>query len=154
MNKKKRYLITSIIVFIILIISGVFTKINNAKDNTFTTEKLNFNSSVYKKINNIVSVVIDKNRTYLLNIGEDVTYLILDGSYLNFKNETSYFSDVKIENKGDSILIYFSEELKTYSEGKNSENRLIYKITKDNDTEYIKVFKNGEETHIDSVIGA
>jgi len=153
MNKKKYYLITSIIVLAILIISGVFIKINSAKDNTFTTEKLNTNSSVYKKINNKVSGVIDKNGTYLLNIGEDITYLILDGSHLSFKNETPYFSDVKIENKGDSILIYFSEELKTFSEGKYSETRLIYKIRKDNDTEYIKVFKNGEETYIDSVIG-
>lgn len=154
MNKKKYYLITSISVLLILIIGGVFTKINNAKDNTFTTEKLNVKSSVYKKINNKVSGAIDKNGIYMLNTGEgNVTYLILDGSYLSFTNEIPYFSDVKIENKGNSILINFSEEVKIYSEGKYSETRLIYKITKDKDTEYIKVFKNGEETYIDMVIG-
>ena len=155
MNKKKYYLITSIIVLVILIISGVFAKINNVKDNTFTTEKLNANSSVYKKINNKVSGITEKNGTYLLNTGEDnVTYFILDRSHLSFRNEIPYFSDVKIENKGDSILIYFSEELKTYSEGKYTELRLIYRITKDKATEYFRVFKNGEETHFDSVIGA
>ena len=155
MNKKKYYFITSIIVLVILIISGVITKINNVKDNIFTTEKLNTNSSVYKKINDKVSGVIEKNGIYLLNTGEDnVTYLILDGSHLSFKNEIPCFSDIKIENKGASILIYFSEELKTYSEGKYTELRLIYKITEDKDTEYIRVFKNGEETHIDSVIGS
>ena len=155
MNKKRYYLITSIIVLVILIIGGVFAKINNVKDNTFTTEKLNTNSSGYKKINNKVSRVIDKNGNYLVNIGEDnVSYLILDGSHLSFKNERPYFSDVKIENKGDSILIYFNEELKIYSEGKYTELRLIYRITKDKDTEYFRIFKNGEETHFDSVIGA
>ena len=155
MNKKRYYFITSIIVLVILIIGGVFAKINNVKDNTFTTEKLNTNSSGYKKINNKVSGVIDKNGSYLVNIGEDnISYLVLDGSHLSFKNEIPYFSDVKIENKGDSILIYFNEELKIYPEGKYTELRLIYRITKDKDTEYFRIFKNGEETHFDSVIGA
>jgi len=155
MNKKKICLFTSITVLIILITTGIFIKMNNAKDGIFITKKLDANTSVYKKINDKVSEPIKESGVYLLNTGEDnVTYLILDGSHMSLKNEAPYFSDVKIENKGNSIMIYFNEELKIYPDGKYPEHRLIYIITKDKDTEYIRVFKNGEETHFDSVIGA
>lgn len=155
MNKKIFYLLISITVLVMLIIIGIFTKLNNSKESTFTTEKLNINSRDYKKINDKVSETIKKNGVYLLYTGqENVTYLILDGSHMNLKNEVPYISDVKIEKKVDSVMIYFSEELKTYSEGKYPELRLIYRITEDKYTEYIRIFKNGEETHFDTVIGA
>ena len=155
MNKKKIYLFTSIAVLIILTTTGIIIKMNGTKDDIFITKELIANTSTYKKINDKVSKTIKESGIYLLNIGEDnVTYLILDGSHISLKNEAPCFSDVKIENKGDSIMIYFSEELKVYPDGKYPEHRLIYKITKDKDTEYIKVLKNGEETHFDTVIGA
>lgn len=155
MNQKTFYLLTSILVLVILVIIGIFTKMNNVKDGTFITEKLNTDSRDYKKIIDKISGAIKENGVYLLNTGKDnITYLILDGSYINLKNEAPYFSDVKIENRENSINIYFREEMKTYPEGEYPDHRLIYKITKDKDTEYIRVFKNGEETHVDSVIVA
>jgi hypothetical protein len=154
-NKKKIYLFTSITVLIILITTGIFIKMNNAKNGIFITKKLDVNTSVYKKINDKVSELIKENGVYLLNTGEDnVTYLILDCSHMSLKNEAPYFSDVKTENKGNSIMVYFNEELKIYLDCKYPEQRLIYKITKDKRTEYVRVFKNGEETHFDSVIDA
>ncbi len=112
-NKKKNYLFASITVFIILIATGFFIKMNNAKNGIFITKKLDVNTSVYKKINDKVSEPIKESGVYLFNTGEDnMTYLILDGSHMSLKNEAPYFSDVKIENKGNSIMIYFNEELK------------------------------------------
>jgi hypothetical protein len=155
MNKRKIYLFISITVFIVLIAAGIFMKMNNAKNGIFITKKLYANESTYKKINDKVSETIKENGVCLLNTGEDnVNYLILDGSHISLKNEAPYFSDIKIQNKGNSIIIYFNEELKIYPEGKYPEHRLIYKIIKDKDTQYIRVFKNGEETHFDSVICA
>lgn len=152
MNKKKIYLVTIISALIILIATGVFIKMNNSKDDTFTTKKLDDNTSLYKKINDKASLSIGESGVYLLNTGEDnVSYLILDGSHMSLKNEAPYFSDVKIENEGDSIMIYFNEELRTYPVGEYSGQRLIYKIINNKDTEYIKIFKNGEETHFNSI---
>lgn len=153
MNKKKVYLVTFISALIILIAAGVFIKINNAKDGTFSTKKIDDNTSLYKKINDKASLSIGESGVYLLNTGEDnITYLILDGSHMSLNNEAPYFSDVKIENEGDSIMIYFNEELRAYPEGQYSGQRLIYKITNHKDAEYIKVFKNGEETHFNSIL--
>lgn len=152
-NKKKIYLFTSITVLIILITTEIFIKMNNVKNDIFIIKKLDVNTSIYKKINDKVSKLINESGVYLLNTGEDnVTYLILDGSDMSFKNEAPYFSDVKIENKGNSIMIYFNEYLKIYQDGKYPEHILIYEIIKDKDTEYIRVFRNGEETHFDSII--
>jgi len=155
LNKKIFYLLISISVLMILLLIGINIKMNNVKDNTFIAEKLNTNSDAYKKINDKVSSFIKENGVFLLQTEEDnVNYLILDGSHMNLKNESSYFSDVKVENNEDLIMIYYNEELKNYTEGKYPEHRLIYKITKDKETEYIRVFKNKEETHFNSVIGA
>jgi hypothetical protein len=156
MNKNRNYLFPTMAVLIILIIAfGIFIKVNDAKDSIFSTKKLNVNTSAYKKINDKVSRLVNGNGVYLLNIGEEnETYLILDGSHLSLNNEVPYYTKVKFENEGNSIMIYFNENLEVYSEGKHPELRLIFKITKDKDTEYIRVFKNGEETHFESVIGS
>lgn len=152
-NKKKIYLYTSIIALLVLIAAGVFIKINSDKKDIFTAKKLDVNTSAYKKINTKASKTIKKSGVYLFNTGEDkVTYLILDGSHVSLKGEAPYFSDVEIKTKENSIRIYFNEELKTYPSGNYPEQRLIYKITKDKQTEYIWVFRNGEQTHFDAVI--
>lgn len=153
MNRKIIYSIISIAVLVILIAIGIFIKMSNAKAGTFIAKQLDTRSREYMKINDKVSKLIKGNGVYLLNTeGDKINYLILDGSYINLGNEAPYFSAVKIENKEASIMIYFSEEMKTYPNGKYPEQRLIYKITKDKNYEYIRVFKNGEETHFDSVI--
>jgi len=155
LNKKIFYLLISISILMILLLIGINIKMNNVKDNTFIAEKLNTNSDAYKKINDKASDFIKENGVFLLQTEEDnVNYLILDGSHMNLKNESPYFSDVKVENKEDLIMVYYNEELKTYTEGKYPEHRLIYKITKDKETKYIRVFKNKVETHFNSVIGA
>lgn len=151
MNKKIFYSIITIAALVILIV--IFAKTSNTKAGTFITKQLDTRSREFIKINDKVSKLIKGNGVYLLNTeGDKVNYLILDGSYINLKNEAPCFSEVKIENKEDSIMIYFNEELGTYQNGKYPEQRLIYKITKDKNYEYIRVFKNGEETHIDSLI--
>lgn len=151
MNKKILYSIISIAALVILIV--IFTKMSNTKAAIFITKQLDARSREYMKINDKVSKLIKGNGVYLLNTEKDkISYLILDGSYMNLKNEAPYFLDVKIENKEASIMIYFGQQMKTYPDGKYPEQRLIYKITKDKNYEYIRVFKNGEETHIDSVI--
>ena len=154
MNRRFFSSLASIIVVAILIVIGISTKINSAKDDTFSTQKLNANSNAYKKINDKVISSIKENGVFLLQTDEaNVTYLILNGSHLNTENKIPYFSDIKIENKEDSIIIHFSEELKPYSTDKNAENRLIYKIAKGKDYEYIKLFRNGEGTHFNTIIG-
>ncbi|MFT8352867.1 MAG: hypothetical protein ABF685_28620 [Clostridium saccharoperbutylacetonicum] len=152
-NKKKIYFFTSTTVLIILIVIGIFIKMNNVTADVFSTRELEVNTSAYKDISDKVMESVKDSGVYLLNTGEEnVTYLILDGTHMSLKNEAPYFSDVKIENKEKSIMIYFNEELKIYPDGEYPEHRLIYRITKTKDNEFIRVFKNGEETHIDSVI--
>jgi hypothetical protein len=152
-NKRKIYFFSSTAVLITLIITGIFIKMNDYTSCVFSTRELEVNTSAYKNISDKGSEFIKESGVYILNVGEDnSTYLILDGTHMSLKNEAPYFSDVKIENKEKSIMIYFNEDFKIYSEGKYPEHRLIYKFTRPKDNEYIRVFKNGEETHIDSVI--
>jgi hypothetical protein len=149
MNKKILYLFIPVIVVVISIMLGI-----NTKNSIFIVEKLEDNSNAYRKIYDNKNEFIKENGIFLLQTEEEKEiYLILDGSHINLNREVPYFSDVIIENKEDTIRIYFNEELKNYKVGKYPENILIYKITKDKDYEYIQLFKNGEETHFDSIIG-
>jgi hypothetical protein len=136
-----------------LISIGINLKIIKTKGNIFSTEQLNTNSNAYNKVNDKVMKFIKGNGVFLLQSDSDnVTYLILDGSNMNSNNEAPYFSNVKIENNSNAIIINYDEELNDYTKSKYLEHRLIYKIIKDDDTEFMKVFKNGEETHFDSII--
>lgn len=72
------------------------------------------------------------------------------GSYLNqdFLDDGRGFGDVDINTDENSINIYLNdtpiseEEAATYK---------LYKINIKEDYEYLKVFKNGEETHFSGV---
>lgn len=154
MRKKHFYLLTFIAVSVVLLITINKTLNNNAKQNIFTTEKININTALNNKTKNAISQLCKDNGVFLFNLSEsNVIYLILDGTHVNLNGEASYFSDVKVEAKDDTIMIYFSEGLKNYPFGKYPEQKLVYKITKDKNYDYIKVFKNGEESHFDGIGG-
>lgn len=152
MRKKSLCLITFVSVLVILL--TIINTINNAKQNIFTTEKINIDPALDEKIKYAINQLCKGNGVYLFNSEEShVVYFILDGTHVNSYGEALCFSDVKVETKDDLIMIYFSEGLKNYPFGKYPEQKLVYKITKDKNYNYIKIFKNGEETHFDGIGG-
>lgn len=153
MRKRIFLLITFVVVVAILLLTGNAIK-NNAKHNVFRAEKINIEKDFDKNTKNSISRLYKDNGVFLLNsVESNVSYLILDGTHLDLNNEAPYYSDVKVEAKDDLISIYFREEVKKYPLDKYPEQKLVYKIMKDKNYEYIKVFKNGKASYFDSVGG-
>lgn len=138
-------------IIILLITVNNRTK-NSAKNNIFTTEKINMVTDLSMKEKDAVDQLCKDNGVFLLDSQErNVIYLIFDDTHVNLNGEAPYFSDVRVETKDDMLMIYFNEESKKYLSGKYPELKQVYKIIKDKDYTYIRVFKNGEETHFDGI---
>jgi hypothetical protein len=152
--KKKYYLLTLVLVSIVLLIIGYNITKDFFREDVFKAEKINLEADVKSKTRAAIELLCQENGVYLFNTGKlDETYFILDGTHVDLNGKAPSFSDVKIETLEDTIMIYFNEELKNYSIATSSEQKLVYKIIKDKNYNYIKLFKNGEETYFDEIGG-
>jgi hypothetical protein len=152
MKKSRKYLIIFFSLVTALIIFGVIIKTNVSSNDKFTVESIDLNLRKNAKISKRISEINIDNGVFLLNIDDKETYLILNGSNVNLKGEAPYFSNVSISSKEDTISIYVNEENKKYFLGEYPNNKLVYKITNDKDSKYMKIFRNGEESYFDSII--
>jgi hypothetical protein len=150
--KSIKILIVLILAFVILLIAGNVIIKDKTERNIFTAEQVESETSLNSDIKNSIKRICKTSGAFLIQTeNEKISYFILDGSHINLKGEAPYFTNVKFETKEDSVMIYFNEEVRHYPEGKYPEQRLIYKIIKDKDYEYNKLFKNGELTHFTTI---
>jgi len=83
---------------------------------------------------------------YIYNDSKNQRYVYLNQDFLD---DGKGFGDIDIKTDENSMNIYLNDI--SISEGE-AETYKLYKIKFKGDYEYLKVFKNGEETHI-GVIG-
>jgi len=86
-----------------------------------------------------------ENGIYLYNDSENKRYLYLNEDFLD---EGKDFGDVDIEIDEDTVYIYLTD---TPVEGKEAVGYKLYKINIKENKEYLKVFKNDEETHFATI---
>lgn len=72
-------------------------------------------------------------------------YLYLNQNFLDDGKEFGY---IDIKTEGDSINIYLNDISKSDEE---ADPYKLYKFNVKGDYEYLKVFKNGEETHFEGI---
>lgn len=82
---------------------------------------------------------------YLYNDSENKRYLYLNE---NFLDEGEYFGDVEIQTDEDAIYIYLTD---TTMDGNEATESKLYQINMQEHKEYLKVFKNDEETHFANI---
>lgn len=84
----------------------------------------------------------DKNNTY---------YLLLNGVLLNQSQGAADFSDFQIVPKGNVLNISYKETyIKDYV-NKKIDSKVLYRIKLHRNFNGVKLYKNGKETHFDSV---
>ncbi|MTI70554.1 MAG: hypothetical protein FH751_09930 [Firmicutes bacterium] len=140
----KKVLIIGIILIVLFFSNVGCTSVSNLTYSEVAIENLN---------KNVVKFITDhkgSNGVYIFNNSEKEIYLFLNNKNIKQGDKAAFYEDVRIEEKGDTIAISFDEH---YTSDYNNivENKLIYRIRKNKDFEYIKVYKNGEETYIDVV---
>lgn len=153
MKRKYHYLILGVLSLIILVVLFNIVRNNSPKKtiNNQLAEEINLSSL------NTKDIIFKENGVYLQYLDNHnldkpkEMYFILNGSIVNLEGEAPFYSNVDIKTSENEIQIYFDEEIKKYPQGKYPDHKLIFKITPDKKYEYIKVFKNGQESHFDSV---
>jgi hypothetical protein len=119
------------------------------KEFSFSEIKLDqANSKVKGFIDSVESMNEENgNGIYLMN-DKKKRYVYVNGDFLS---EGKYFGTFDVKTDENSINIYLTED--SVEDTTNLPYKKLYEINADQDYEYLRVFKNGEETHI-QVIGA
>lgn len=86
-----------------------------------------------------------ENGIYLYNESENKHYLYLNESFLDAGKD---FGEIEIQTDEDAIYIYLNDNP---INGEGVATDKLYQINLQEDYEYLKVFKNNEETHFATV---
>lgn len=130
------------ILFVILMVCGILTGCGGNKETISGINFENANDNVKNFIENVEND--DKGREtgiYIYNHSRNQRYLYLNQDFLD---DGRGFGDIDIKTDENSINIYLNDI--SNSEGE-ADTYKLYKINFKGDYEYLKVFKNGEETH-------
>ncbi len=143
--KKKRFVM--VIISIILIILAIVVCYKNTN--------LTFSKENYKNTDNKIKVFMDKlndkNGIYLYSDGTNDMYLFLNGYNVNIGEKASYFTDIEMEVKDRTLIINFNEKYTDDYINKEIDNRVLYKIKQPKNVDTIRIYKNEQETHFDSI---
>lgn len=134
------------ILLLILIVCGILT---GCEGNKVTISEINM-EKVNDNVTNYINIIDNDEKStgtgvYMYNDSKNQRYLYLNQDFLDDGRD---FGDIAIKLDENSINIYlndisiFEGEVDTYK---------LYKINLKGDYEYLKVFKNGEETHFDGI---
>ena len=134
------------ILLLILMVCGILTGCGGDK---VTISEINFENANDKMKSFIENIENDEKGTgtgiYIYNDSKNHRYLYLNQDFLD---DERGFGDIDIKTDENSINIYLNDI--SISEGEEDTYKL-YKINFKGDYEYLKVFKNGEETHFGSI---
>ncbi|TCT12880.1 hypothetical protein EDC18_11151 [Natranaerovirga pectinivora] len=142
----------SILCFMAIILVGCTDKnINEYKQEDLIVTQIKIENA-NKDLSEFINKVEKENGTYLYTkVNDQDTYLFLNNSNVIYGDNVTYYTDIKIEGRENTIYIYFNEEITSDYSG-IIPNQLLYKIEKKKTYDYVKMFKNGEESYFSSVI--
>lgn len=131
---------------LILMVCGILTGCGGNKVTISEINLENVNDNVKSFIENVEN---DEKGTgtgiYIYNDSKNQRYLYLNQDFLV---DGRGYGDIDIKTDENSINIYLNDI--SISEGE-ADTYKLYKINFKGDYEYLKVFKNGEETHFGGV---
>ncbi|MFJ8066937.1 hypothetical protein ACIQYS_20385 [Psychrobacillus sp. NPDC096426] len=134
------------ILLLFLMVSGFLTGCGENKVTISEINLENANDNVKSFIENVEN---DEKGTgtgiYIYNDSKNQRYLYLNQDFLD---DGRGFGDIDIKTDENSINIYLNDI--SISEGEEDTYKL-FKINFKGDYEYLKVFKNGEETHFGGI---
>ncbi|MFT5873806.1 MAG: beta-lactamase regulating signal transducer with metallopeptidase domain [Clostridium sp.] len=120
------------------------------------TSKLLFSKENEKDTNDKVKIFLNsfnnKNGVYSYEDGTNERYLFLNAQNVKEGEKASYFTDIKMEVKQGTLFINFNEKYTDDYKNKEIDNRVLYKIIMQHkNVDTIRIYKNGQETHFDTV---
>lgn len=136
------------ILLLILVISSVLTGCDlGANEMSFLEVNIDEVSSDVKEFINHVTLLKEEtgNGIYMFNDTEKRRYLYLSQDFLD---KGRGFGDIDIRAEENSINIYSSD---SFDDEKESNKYKLYEINLDKSYEYMKVFKNDEETYFQTI---
>lgn len=141
----KKKIFVMMIIAIVLIVIVVYSENIN----------LVFSEQNFKNTNHKVEAFLNahnsENGIYMQEDGTGEAYLFLNGDNVVQGEMASYFTDIKAEVKEGTLIIKFNEKYTDDYKNKEINNRVLYKIKQLKTFDTIRIYRNGEETHFNSI---
>ncbi len=134
------------ILVLLLVISGVLAGCGD-KELSYSEVKLD---DVDKSIQEFIMGITpgedpESTGIYVFTEDESYRYVYIDEDFLD---SGKGFGDFEVKTDEDSFQLHMNE-----SDEPREDSYKLYKITLDRQYEYMKVYKNGEETYLQLVVG-
>lgn len=133
------------IFIVLLILAGC-----NAENEELSYSKVEVDST-NKLVQDFITSVEDENGIHLFQLDDNTMYVLLNGYLVEQGSDASFFSDVEIKGKDDTLNIYFDEEYTDEYANKALNNKELYKINLDKTYEIVRLFKNDKETNFSAI---
>ncbi|MED3549920.1 hypothetical protein [Cytobacillus praedii] len=131
--------------FMLLLLMGC-----NGNDGKLTFSEIHQEKASAKVKDFITQMEINEDGTgngiYVLNGKEDKFYLFLSQEFLD---KGKSFGSIDVKEEEDTLTIYLNESSNIGQEDQVLNK--LYEINRPKDYEFLRVFKNGKETHIQTV---
>jgi hypothetical protein len=138
-------------VFVMMIIAvALIVTVVYSKNCNLVFSELNLKNTSHK-VEAFLDLHNSKNGIYMQQDGTGEAYLFLNGYNVVQGEMASYFTDIKAEVKEGTLIINFNEKYTDAYKNKEINNRVLYKIKQLKTFHTIRIYKNGEETHFDSI---
>ncbi|MCA1054011.1 hypothetical protein LCM10_03345 [Rossellomorea aquimaris] len=108
---------------------------------------------VSEPIQTFIEDVKEENGVHLYYDGTKAIYVYFNASNVKQGEEASHFSDVKVEEEGNTVKVLYSREEMSDDSNENIDYELLYKIETDDSYENLKLFENGKEVSFGTVSG-
>lgn len=133
------------IFIVLLILAGC-----NAENEELSYSKVEVDST-NKLVQDFFTSVEDENGIHLFQLDDNTMYVFLNGYIVEQGSDASFFSDVEVKGKDDTLNIYFDEEYTDDYANKTLNNKELYKINLDKTYEIVRLFKNDKETNFSAI---
>jgi hypothetical protein len=133
------------IFIVLLILAGC-----NAENEELSYSKVEVDST-NKLVQDFITSVEDENGIHLFQLDDNTMYVLLNGYLVEQGSDASFFSDVEVKGKDDTLNIYFDEEYTDDYANKTLNNKELYKINLDKTYEIVRLFKNDKETNFSAI---
>ena len=133
------------IFIVLLILAGC-----NAEKEELSYSKVEVDST-NKLVQDFFTSVEDENGIHLFQLDDNTMYVFFNGYIVEQGSDASFFSDVEVKGKDDTLNIYFDEEYTDDYTNKTLNNKELYKINLDKTYENVRLFKNDKETNFSAI---
>jgi hypothetical protein len=135
---------------LILLATIILLSVGCDKSTESSIQEISMSSIKDVLIRNLIQGWGQKNGAYLLEYGDRKNvYLFLNATNVAQGSKSIYFDSITVDIEANILNIKYTE--KEIDQPNVSKNRMLYRIYRTESVDKIRIYRNGEETHFETI---